>query len=131
MLPGSGVLADGAGDTNGEIGDDGVLPLLPFVTLTVALMFCCGLVGAANVAAGMDTVYVCPSRVSEFDVTGVKEAITLELVAVNAPLSVPVKFSVPESPVPLSVIVKARLYDVGTSDVGPNTIGVVELVDVT
>jgi hypothetical protein len=53
---------------------------------------------------------VCPSKVSEFDVTGVNESTTVDVVAVNAPVREPVKCNVPESWVALSVIFKARSY---------------------
>ena len=53
---------------------------------------------------------MCPSKVSEFDVTGVNESTTVEVVAVIVPVSEPVKCNVPESCVALSVIFKARSY---------------------
>jgi hypothetical protein len=51
---------------------------------------------------------VWPSKLIELDVTGAKEATTLDVVAVNEPLREPVKFSVPEALLS-SVIFKARL----------------------
>jgi hypothetical protein len=70
---------------------------------------------------------VCPSRVNELEETGANEAMTLDVVAVIEPLREPVKFSVPESFVLLSVIFRARANGVELLKL----MGVVELVVVT
>ena len=62
MLLGSGVLVPEGdvsgcgGDGGGRWGGGGVPPPVTFLTLTVAMMFSCGLVGEARCAVGMTTV---------------------------------------------------------------------------
>jgi hypothetical protein len=97
----------------------------------MAEMSFCGRVGGAKGVGKILTVYLCPFKVNEFVVAGVNEAITLELVAVSAPASEPMKASVPEACEVLSVMVRANRKVEGVLVEEPNVIGVVESVEVT
>jgi hypothetical protein len=70
-------------------------PVDTSLTLTIARIFCCGLVGGARAALGMLTVYLCPSRVNDGD-ADVSVFVRVDAVAVNPPERKPLNVNAPE-----------------------------------